>query len=388
MGMRKKSLDALGTGTGTGMWGKGLRGAALVAVSALALAGCVSAQGRGGTQMRTVQDPAWGMTAATVTMPAGWKFDGFAVHGDTCISATPGVRMAAGTADGSVDLQAYPEITYFYNSNGQLNQQQQGKGCLVTQSFEPADFLRNVVARALRPGATPQVQVSSNLPQNFRQHVQEMSMYDQKYAQMGARQHTEGLAGTVEMDFQRGNVMMAEVFKGNFTCVTQQPPMGGTSVSCTIGNAFTVTAPKAQIAYLLANPVFFAQASPAWKQQSVAYQQQRGQRQLAQNGQVIAQNQQQLIAHNNQLIADQQKRFESGQAQNKATNDALHQTMQNAINATGDNQVMQDPATGNTVRVSNQYSHTYLDSTGRTVLQTNSAFAPGPATMWQELQPR
>ncbi len=86
--------------------------------------------------------------------------------------------------------------------------------------------------------------------------------------------------------------------------------------------------------------------------------------------------------------ANGKARYDAGVRRNQATVDATHAAAVGTTNHMADVNDYRDPNTGQTYKVSNQYTHTYLDSTGRTILQTNSAYAPGPDTIWRELQPR
>ena len=47
-----------------------------------------------------------------------------------------------------------------------------------------------------------------------------------------------------------------------------------------------------------------------------------------------------------------------------------------------------NPNTGGGMQLSNQYSHSYQNGQTGMVVQTNSAYAPGPSSTWTELQPQ
>ena len=366
----------------------------LVGVGVLALVGCTgaqqqgrAAQGGGGLQTRVLQDAVWGMPAATATMPAGWKFDGFAVHGASCISEGPGLRWAAGSPDGAVDMQMYPTVAYYASQNAQTNRQQQQAGCLVTQYFAAKDFLAQVVAPQLRPGAKVEIQLAQEIPPLYRNEVQQMQQMDQNAMQQGMWQHTDMAQGVLKLDFMRGNTPMTEVFTGFFVCVQNRYPSMGAAVRCTIENPLTITAPadKLQASFGSGPKV---RLDAAWDKRGADEAAQQGQQALAATN---ARNSAMLKAQvdrGNQLMANQKAQYDAGVARNKAQNDGMHQSMQNSINAVGDQNVYTNGQTGQTYKASNQYSHTYVDSSGRTMLQTNSAYSPGPDTMWTELQPR
>ena len=363
------------------------RGRALALGMLSLLGGVLRGQG-GGTQTRTIPDPIWGMAAATVTLPAGWKFDGMATHGDGCVTSLPDVRWAASSPDGSMQVQYYPQITYVYSSNQGDNAKSQGGGCLVTQFFKPEDFLSHVAAPRLRPGTEPHTQAMGSGNAVLQQLQAVAAQQDRSAASHGIAQHTDVSFAGVVMEFPRGNTAMAETFQGVFTC-TQMQFRGSPvqSVRCTIDDAMTFTGPESQLAEALRQPGVHAKLKDAWEQRGMQMLQARYATQNAEMQKMFANDRQGQLALGQTLMDNQRAQYEAGVKRNQMTENARHESAVGTINHMGDVNDYADPTTGKSYKVSNQYSHTYLDSTGKTILQTNSAYAPGPDTVWQELQP-
>ena len=139
--------------------------------TALALLALMPPHGRAqqGLQTRMILDPAWHMPAAKVSLPAGWKFDAVIAHGESCVTTLPGIRYAASSPDGLEKIQAYPEITYSWSSDMQGNQRNQASGCLLSEFFQPKDFLLHVIAPQLQPGAQAEAMTA---PASFLQQAQ------------------------------------------------------------------------------------------------------------------------------------------------------------------------------------------------------------------------
>ena len=342
-----------------------------------------------GTQTRSVQDAEWGIPGTVVTMPAGWKFDGVVSHGETCVSTEPGMRWAAESPDGTIESQHFPPINYSYTNNPQTNGQAEQSGCLVTPWVKPEDFLTHVVAPALHPGAHTEVRPwPSNANQDKeRAMLQEQDRQANSQFGPGSR-HSELNNYELVLDFMRGNVRTSEVFIAEFVCTSSSmAAMNYRSTECTVNNGGTLRAPEAQLQSLVSTFPVHANRTAEWDARNATFLQQRFAQQNARQTARINSDRQNQIDRNNALMAQQQALYENGMQRAQGASDARHASDVAAANHLGDKNDFRDPKTGNTYKVSNQYSHTYLDSTGHTILQTNSAYAPGPDTVWQELQP-
>ncbi len=358
-----------------------------LAFGMLSLLGGVCGAEGGGTQTRTVQDPIWGMTAETVTMPTGWKFDGIVSHGETCVSTVPDIRYAAESRDGSVEVQYFPEIRYSYSNNPQANQQNQGAGCLITQYVKPEDFLTHVVAPAMHPGMRFEVHPLPDMSDMAKERAA-AEENDRRLSQRGTMSHTEVRMMLLGFDSMRGGVHTLEGFIGRFHCT--QTNYGNThlqTMECQIEQAIDLRAPETQMQSMLSAGIVHATQSPAWVDRAKQMLDQRFAGQNAQMQTMFQRDQQALIAQHKMLMDNQNAQFDAGQKRAKTAEDARHAGAVGTANSMGDLNDYRDPATGKVYKVSNQYSHTYLDSMGKTIVQTNSAYAPGPDTVWQELQP-
>ena len=159
------------------------------------------------------------------------------------------------------------------------------------------------------------------------------------------------------------------------------------STECSVNNGGMMRAPEAHMPSLLAKFPVSAKRTAEWEAHSAKYVQQRFAEQNARQTAKINADRQNLIAAAQRPDGQSAGQYEAGMRRAQASSNARQASDQAFSNHLADQNEYRDPATGNTYKVSNQYSHTYLDSTGRTILQTNSAYAPGPDTVWQELQP-
>ena len=388
------------------IWNGMLGKVALAGAGVLAMAGCSPAQqqqqGRGsaasqagtqagrtqagGMETRMLADPAWGVQAATVTMPAGWKFDGVAEHGGSCVMTLADTRWAASSADGVTRIQYYPQITYNYGPNPQDVQRGRAQGCLVTPYWVPEDFLNSVVAPSLRPGAEhhAEVTMTSSMPALKDRQAMEARLDQESH---GTR-HSQVGFGSVEMHFMAGGRPMAEAFVGFFTCVSVQYPGQPGSIQCKIDQGMSFTAPASALTNVMQHEPVQVKWTDAWVNRMRQEQNARNDATMAQTQQTIAQGNAQQNALHATLMAQNKAQYDAGVARNKAQTDAMHQSMVATANYVGNQNVYTNAQTGQTYKASNQYAHTYVDNTGRTMLQTNSAYAPGPDSVWQELQPR
>ncbi len=327
------------------------------------------------------------MVAATVTMPTGWKFDGVASHGDTCVSTLPDVRFAAESPDGSLEVQYYPQIRYSYSSDSQQNQKSQRGGCLVTPHFKPEDFLTYVVAPALHPGAKFTLHP---IPDNATtaQERAEAQQIDRQLSRGGTVSHTEITRLLIGFETMHAGSPVLEGFLGQFRCT--QTNFSAThlqTVECFLNNGTTLRAPESQMSNLINTSLLFPVLTDQWMARGKHLLDQRFAQQSAQMQTMFANDQSALIAQHKMLMDNQNAQFDAGQKRAANAENRRHAGDVAFTNHIGDVDIYTDPSTGKTYKVSNQYSHTYVDSAGKTILQTNSAYAPGPETIWQELQP-
>ena len=159
-------------------------------------------------------------------------------------------------------------------------------------------------------------------------------------------------------------------------------------MECDLNNAFEFWSPKNIEAVTKAPPQVKSDLTVPWHDRAMAYMSQKGAAQSAQATAMIARDRQAQNDLHAQLMNNQKAQYDAGVQRNQAQTDAMHQSMQATANHVGDVNDYRDPATGKSYKVSNQYAHTYVDSTGKTIVQTNSSYAPGPDTVWQEMQPR
>ena len=192
----------------------------------------------------------------------------------------------------------------------------------------------------------------------------------------------------VGMEYEQNGRKMVDSFVGVFTCTqTMYPQTRMEAMSCRIDNGMSIRAPEEKILALVKNPGVRVDISPAWEQQGMRMLEQRYANQNAQMQQMFQRDLQSSIDLHNTLMNNQQRQFDAGQRNAQRQGQARDNAAQGTANSMADVNDFSNPVTGEAYSLSSQYKHTYQNSDG-TVLQTNAAYAPGPATVWRELQPR
>ena len=185
-----------------------------------------------------------------------------------------------------------------------------------------------------------------------------------------------------------GSTKMAEAFVGLFSCTSVQFPGQPQAIQCHIDQGMSFTGPASTLLGVIQKQPVQVKWTDAWTNRIWQMMHERAATANAQTQQTIEQDREAQNRLHAMLMANQQAQYDAGVKRNQVTNDAMHASMQASVNHMGDVDVYHDPSTGNSFRVSNQYSHTYVDNLGKMLVQTNSEYVPGPSTVWQELQPQ
>lgn len=112
-----------------------------VLLAALALflmtAPCALAQG---LTTAPIIDPAYGVKAFTITIPAGWKFRGSVLPAPDC-TAAPSPLFRAYSTDGLSEIRLLPAFNWTFHPNLRM---QTPTGCMnFGQPMKAADFLKH-----------------------------------------------------------------------------------------------------------------------------------------------------------------------------------------------------------------------------------------------------
>ena len=348
---------------------------------------------------RTLVDQAWGLPAASLTVPRGWGFAGGVVHaagGDCTVTGTSAVFIAA-SPDGTEGIVAMPSVRAQYVSDPGTMQPYAAHGCLVATGTTAKDFLEGIIIPKARPGA----KILDEGPAPMLEP--EVAQNNQQARSMGGVPMTFSSA-KVHISYMRNGRPVEEFVTGMVGCMRQQ--IAGTraiSVDCTADNLRLVHAPAGQLDALIARfPSLNMTPNPAWQQrlaqenanfqQASANRMQQQNNQNQQNANNYLQNNLNGIQHSAQqgqnnvnMIHDIGNRSMAIDRQRQGAID--HSAQGTALSMSNSN-IYRDPNTGQQVQLSDQYSHTYVNAEGTMTQQTNSASGPIGGGWWTEMVPQ
>lgn len=352
----------------------------------------------GGSVTHTLMDQAWGLPAATLSAPAGWGFAGGVVHaagGDCTVTGTSPV-MNIESRDGSEGLVIMPALRAQYVSDPATMQPYAAHGCLVATGTTAVDFIKGIVIPKARPGA--RVLEAGPSP-----------MLEQQVAQATQQARSSGMptvfsSARVRISYTRNGRQVEEFVTGMVGCSRQQTPgTRGFSVDCTADELSLLHAPAGELDALAARFTSIdMKPNPAWKQRMAQdnqnYQQASANRMQQQNNQ----NQQNANAYLQNNLNTIHNSAQQGQNNVDAIHDignrsmAIDRQRQGAIDRSAQGTALSmtnsnmytDPNTGKQVQLSDQYGHTYVNSEGTMVQQTNSASGPIGGGWWTEMVPQ
>src|SRR5208282_4854647 len=125
-------------------------------LQALTTGGNASADAFANGMTRTVEiyDPALQMRAATLQIPADWKFDGVIDRSRGCHGTGPEAQTRAQSPDGLTAIEVYPGLAWRDTTSQSLAQIMARGGCPPVDMSTPTEFLQRIVLPHLRPNAT------------------------------------------------------------------------------------------------------------------------------------------------------------------------------------------------------------------------------------------
>jgi len=192
------------------------------------------------TQQASIVDPVFGMTAYTVTLPAGWHIEGTVLPPASCDAITPLVFRAT-SPDGSAGRERLPSVSWAWGGGVQPR-----SDCTLAQrEISAADFL-TYYARQAHVGFVKTIE----LPE------------DQRLSQPHPGQTIE--QAEILARYTVGSREMAETLRDSVICLTSQSIGIGTHHVC---NATVVRsyAPLAKLSALGPTfATFIARPNDAW----------------------------------------------------------------------------------------------------------------------------
>ena len=354
-------------------------------------------------QSHRIEDPVYGMPYANVTIPAGWSFNGGVIHAQTCAITGPGPAYAMQSPNGDYGIIMAPELTSIATNDPSVAAQMRQQGCRQNPSSSAADFAQTVFLPhlGLENLKIESVGPAPELEPGVAQLRQQNQQLDAMFPNTRMLQHSSSIdSADVHVSFQAHGRPMEGVVAVLLACRNNRQAFPGLPITqqhlCTAEALGFVFSPVGQSDFALKNAVFKVDLNPAWtehKQQvfnaQMAAQQQQNQNftntMAQQHSNQMAAQQRSYDQHNAQAAAQRQSYDQANAAERNRSN-AVHESNQAFAAHIGDYNDYTNTATGQTVRASNQYNNTYMNSTGTLALQTNQADSPG--VDWSMMVPR
>jgi hypothetical protein len=363
-----------------------------------------------GSQQEEFPDPKYGMVAATVDIPEGWKFAGSIVRTEGChASQGPNFVFTSQAQDGITGSVGLPGVTWGWSSNpAVLKRMAEQDHCPGVDITTADKFLTNIVVPNLHPHA--KIVAVLPLPSDQqaameKKHEDDLERNAQRPKQFQSMNSTVD-GGRVRVQYDRNGRAVEEMISVQVSCFeSATPPQRHCSTMATN----IVRAPQGHLDEALAalqephvkELAASFKINPAWMDKlnadNMAVFHAGMARNNAQFQQMLANGRAQndaLLARGRAFNAQQQSRFESAMANDRAKQAAIDASAHNTVNYSLDRQDYVNPATGQTVTTDSGYNHQWMSSDGSTVIQTqshsydpNGQVYPGSQS-WTELVPK
>ena len=317
------------------------------------------------TQPHLIEDTAYGIPYGTVTIPAGWAFNGGVIHAETCAVSGPSAAYALQSPNGLYGFIVAPELVSMATNDRSVLARMQQQGCQQNASASAADFIRTMFLSHLSLQNMRVVKVGPT--QSLQPAAERIRQQQQQFAAMAPTaqfvQHQTSVdTADVKVSFESHGRQMDGLAAAVVLCEDSRMAFPGQPAvqqrRCTAKVLAFEFSPAGEIDKTVQTKFAPFQQDPAWTR----YYQHVANNQLAQNANAIQQNRDAQIARGNALMEAQRKRFQAGQAAARASAEGLHESSQAAAAHNGDYNDFTNGQTGQTVRASNQYSNTYVDS--------------------------
>ena len=364
-----------------------------------------------GTQKETVVDPAYGMTAFTIEVPAGWKFAGMIWRPGGCHPPpTPaaGLSYTAQSPDGSTAYVTLPGVSWSWSSNGTNIM---GPKCPSTTNIDSAaGLLLNIAVPNLHPNAKKMTMVplAKGAQESIAAQNEKLAANRNAYGLKGGRQFVDG--AQVRIEYERNGHAMEEAEATVVDCLEAPvAPMplgfgrsrpGYTKRTCSSRGTFIKRAPKGHLDELMTHSIP-PQINPEWDQRVIQNMkahfqqfQEASNRQFQQNmAHFKAQGEARLAAgraFQQSLKEGTDRALAADRAQQAGIDTAAHAQVLQSL----DRQEFRNPATGQIIQASSQYNHQWMSSDGSTLIQTDDhTFDPNGSVYpvsqsWTELVPK
>jgi len=356
-----------------------------------------SASSSGGTQVQYITDPTLNnMNAFAVTIPAKWHFNGVLYQGGNCASVPFGVFRAS-SPDGLSSVERLPALAWMWGAGPMIGFQPKNdclpmKGPMSSQEFlkylAATMKLQYVADEAVAPEENAQAQKALQdaeavyAPKYAAAHLQPpKTTRELAWASVSSTNGSFTMKGRLKVMVE----CMETAYPGLKSILRGMPDRPPSTIDkCTAGVTY-FSAPENQYAGLIKQwdaPGMGGQALDAWQQAWVQRNNEQSQRAINQmvqqsNAQMAAQRQQ--FAHDQavrqemheQFMATMQAGTNASMARTQASMDARGTAASDWVDYALDQRTVADPNTGQISKVSNSYTNTWVDGTGKTSYQTN-----------------
>jgi Short C-terminal domain len=358
------------------------------------------------TRRVEVTDSQYGMTAATLEIPADWKFAGTIARPPGCHGHGASLKFTAQSPDGLTAVVALPGVAWDWAASETIQKSMEQAHCPAIDIDSAASFLVNIAVPNIQPdakivGVLPldaegQAVLKDQLDKEIQQNA---SMGN--FKQVNPKWTLDG--ANVRVQYVREGHPVEEMITAVVHCNEQtMPAMAMLKQSayqkrtCFSRGTTIVRAPQGHLDELLALPQIklgkTMQPNADWQSRLAADQMAAFQKGMADNNRRYNDFQKQIDANNRQFAANQQQfkeqgeqRLAAGRAFQERQADSFNHAMANdrqrqaAIDASAhatalyslDRQEFRNPNTGQVIEASNQYSHQWISSDGSTLIQTN-----------------
>ncbi len=368
----------------------GLAPALALGALGVALSGSPARAQNSSANIFYIPDPSLGMNAAAVTMPPKWHGQGTLFNGGDC-NNSPYIVFRATSPDGLSYFERLPALAWTWGT-GPVAEKDTRDCFPVTGEMSAKDFLK-YLARTMnveyvsdapvaddRRAAVKKLQDDANA-RTAVGRINSVKSMDIAAAYIRSKNGTFAMKGWFEAIVDC-NFHTIQGIRGNGSTLPNQPD--SYVHVCTAGVRYMV-APEAQfsaVQSLWAADGMGGKVNQAWAQ---AFYERRNDQQLRENANNIQAQKNHMAAQQQQFNHDQavrQQMHEQFLASMQRSTDASMARTQQAMNARGtaasdwvdyslDQKTVADPNTGQISKVSNSYTHTWVDSTGKMSYQTN-----------------
>jgi len=349
-----------------------------------------------------IDDPQFRMRAATLQIPADWRFGGTISRSPGCHGNGAQVQYSTQSPDGMLAVQVYP--SFAWRNTGQPSQPRNlsprlasirppQNPCPPLEIESAADFLKHVVLPSLRPWATvtniepfgaPGQEVLRQRLEGMRQNAEQQAA---RYRQMGfpKGQHPDEhmLDGAIAyLHYNLNGQEVEEILQTAVHCMAIWMPGSyvatpSVNVNCNSWPVIVLRAPRGtlmQATRQLVEIKSSIQIDSNWDYQMGELIRQQGQMMndaMRRNGEILRQesqaSQDALTAQHNLDMKQMNDSFASSQArareQERAMDISAHKTILYAL----DQNAFIDRRTGTEYDISNQFDHAYLGTDGTVI---------------------